>query len=58
MQMRPNVQELDRIRLLLRHMSRRSRLYKVVKEELKARGNWKNKAGARPGRGWAARARG
>ena len=35
--------ELDRLRTEIRHMSVRSSLYKLLKEELSARGWWKNR---------------
>ena len=40
--------DIDVLRAGIRKMTRRSRLYKALKEELKAQGYWKNKARGKP----------
>lgn len=41
--------DLDELRSEIRGMSVRSKLYKLLKEELSVRGWWKNRARGKPG---------
>lgn len=40
--------DLDELRLAIRDMSVRTQLYKLLKEELSARGWWKNRKRGKP----------
>ena len=44
----------DMWRYNIRHMKRRDRFYKVLKEELMALGHWKNKPRGNPSKGYQA----
>lgn len=45
--------EINQLRQAIRSMSRRSALYKALKEELSLLGYWKNKARGDSSKGWA-----
>lgn len=46
---RSKPEEIERLRVLVRSMSRESAVFKMLKEELGALGYWRNKARGKPG---------
>jgi len=46
------VLDLDELRKAIRHMTRRQALYRLLKEELSVRGNWKNSPRGNPAEGY------
>jgi hypothetical protein len=49
MQIRFSDEELARLRVGIRSMTRDSRLYKLLRDELSLRGNWKQMRRGKPG---------
>jgi hypothetical protein len=44
--------DLDELRIAIRNMTRHSPIYKVVRDELKARGNWRYNPRGDPSKGY------